>query len=98
MAQGVKNSPAIQEIQKMQVFSLGWEHPLEEENGIPFQYSCLKNPIDRGTWQAIIQSVAKSQTRLSGYTRVMHNQKTLQTGEVMWMGSIWPVLSASAQF
>ena len=23
-----------------------------EENGNPFQYSCLKNPTDRGAWQA----------------------------------------------
>ena len=22
-----------------------------EENGNPFQYSCLENPMDRGTWQ-----------------------------------------------
>ena len=34
-------------------------------NGNPFQYSCLKNPMDRGAWWAIIQSVAKSETRLS---------------------------------
>ena len=24
-----------------------------EGNGYPFQYSCLRNPMDRGTWQAI---------------------------------------------
>ena len=30
------------------------EDPLEEENGNPFQYSYLKNPMDRGAWQAII--------------------------------------------
>ena len=34
-------------------------------DGHPFQYSCLKNPMDRGAWWAIIQSVAKSETRLS---------------------------------
>ena len=26
----------------------GWGDPLEEE--MSFQYSCLKNPMDRGTW------------------------------------------------
>ena len=31
----------------------------EEENGHPLQYSCLKNPMDRGAWQAIVQGVAK---------------------------------------
>ena len=30
----------------------------------PLQYSGLENPRDRGTWQAIIHRVAKSQTRL----------------------------------
>ena len=30
----------------------------------PLQYSCLKNPMDRGTWQATVHRVAKSQTRL----------------------------------
>ena len=24
-----------------------------EGNGYPLQYSCLRNPMDRGTWQAI---------------------------------------------
>ena len=33
-----------------------------EENGNPLQYSCLENPMDRGTWQATVHEVAKSQT------------------------------------
>ena len=40
----VKNLPAMQETQ---VCSLGWEDPLEEENGNLLQYSSLKNPMDR---------------------------------------------------
>jgi len=35
--------------------------------GNPFQYSCLKNPMDRGAWWATVQRVAKSQTLLSNY-------------------------------
>ena len=35
-----------------------------EENGNPLQYSCLKNPIDRGTCWAIVHGVTKSQTQL----------------------------------
>ena len=31
-------------------------------NGNPLQYSCPKNPIDRGAWQAIVHRVEKSQT------------------------------------
>ena len=34
-------------------------------NGNPLQYFCLKNPMDRGAWQATVQSVAKGQTCLS---------------------------------
>ena len=33
-------------------------------NGNPLQYSCLKNPTDRGAWWAMIHWVAKRQTRL----------------------------------
>ena len=28
-------------------------------NGNPLQFSCLKNPIDGGTWQPIVQRIAK---------------------------------------
>ena len=31
-------------------------------HGNPLQYSCLENPTDRGTWQATIHRVPKSQT------------------------------------
>ena len=31
----------------------------EEGNGNPLQDSCLRNPIDRGAWRAIVQGVAK---------------------------------------
>ena len=34
-------------------------------NGTPLQYSCLKNPMDRGVWQTTVQRAAKSQTWLS---------------------------------
>jgi len=30
--------------------------------GNPFQYSCLKNPMDRGAWQPTVHRVAQSQT------------------------------------
>ena len=55
MAQTVKNPPAMQETQ---VQSLGQEDPLEK--GI--QYSCLENPMNRGTWRATVHRVAKSRT------------------------------------
>ena len=35
---------------------------LGEGNGNPLQYSCLKNPMDRGAWWGRVHRVAKSQT------------------------------------
>ena len=34
-------------------------------NGNPPQYSCLKNPMDRGAWGVTVYRFAKSQTQLS---------------------------------
>ena len=42
----------------------GSKRSFGEGNGDPFQYSCLENPMDRGTWRATVHGVAKNQTRL----------------------------------
>ena len=39
-----------------------------EGNGNVFRYSCLENSMDRGSWQAIVHAVAKSQTQPSIHT------------------------------
>ena len=36
-----------------------------EGNGNPLQYSCLGNPMERGTWRATGHGVVKESTRLS---------------------------------
>ena len=36
-----------------------------EGNCNPFRYSCLRNPVDRGSWQATILGVIKCRTQLS---------------------------------
>ena len=36
-----------------------------EGNDNPLQYSCLRNPMDRGAWQAIVHGIAKSGIGLS---------------------------------
>ena len=33
-----------------------------EGNGYPLQYSCLENSMHRGSWQATVHGIAKSQT------------------------------------
>ena len=32
--------------------------------GNPFQYSCLENPMDRGSWWATVYGISKSHTQL----------------------------------
>ena len=49
-------------MQETQVRSLGWQDPLEKENGYPLQYSCLESPMDRGARQATGHGVAESDT------------------------------------
>ena len=34
-----------------------------EVNGNPLQYSCLGNPMDRGTWQVTVHAVTKELDR-----------------------------------
>ena len=45
---------------------------IREGNDNPVQYSCLENPMDGGAWWAVVLGVAKSWTRLSGFTFPFH--------------------------
>ena len=38
--------------------------PSNAYSGNPLQYSCLQNPMDRGTWRATVHGVTKSRTQL----------------------------------
>ena len=48
-----------------------------EGNGNSFQYSCLENPMDGGTWWATVHGVAKSLTRLSDFTHSLKGFRSL---------------------
>ena len=43
----------------------GLRKPPREGNGNLFQYSCVENSMNRGTWKAIVHGVTKSRTQLS---------------------------------
>ena len=45
-------------------------------NGNPLQYSCLENPIDRGTWRATVRGAAKE----SDMTYWLNNNKDIRKG------------------
>ena len=52
--------PPMQEMQETQVWSLGWEDPLQ--NGNTPQDSCLGTPRYRGAWKAAGHRVAELDT------------------------------------
>ena len=49
----------------MQVQSLSWEDPLEEEMATYSTILAWESPMDRGAWWATTRRVAESQTQLS---------------------------------
>ena len=61
----------------------GSGRPPEGRHGNPLQYSCLKNPMDRGAWRAVVREVTKSWTWLSEPTGVVFRFP-------------WPLLQACA--
>ena len=66
MAQQVKNLPAIQEMQEMQVQSLGRED-LKKEMATHSSILALKNPMDRGPWQATVKRFTKNRAQLTNW-------------------------------
>ena len=54
----------MQETHEIWVPSLGREDASGEGNGNLLQYSCLGNPMKRGTWWAPVHGVTKSQKGL----------------------------------
>ena len=61
VAQRVKNLPAMWESQVQSLVRSPGRCP-GEENGYAFQYSCLENSMDKGTWWAI-QSMGSQKVR-----------------------------------
>ena len=61
----VKNSPANAE-EARDARDIGWIPGLGRSSGVgtgnPLQYSCLKDSMNRGAWQATICGVVKSWT------------------------------------
>ena len=59
-----ENGPKITKFRELG----GWVEGVGREGkGTPLQYSCLENPMDRGTWWAAVHGVSKSRTRLNDF-------------------------------
>ena len=43
----------------------GWGRSPGEGHGNPLQFSCLGNPMDRGTWRATVHEAAERQISLA---------------------------------
>ena len=85
----VKNLPAMQE---MLIWFLSWERSPGEAHGNPVQYSCIENSMDRGSWQATVHRIAKSQTwvkQLSMHTHCTHDMFKLHIN-IFWLPSNSP--------
>ena len=50
----------------------GWGRSPGGAHGNPLEYSCLKSPMDRGAWQAMVHRVTKSWTQLKGLSMHAH--------------------------
>ena len=50
-----------------------------EGNGNPLQYSCLQNPMDRGSWWATVHGAEKRWTGLSNQTCSTHKNQADKT-------------------
>ena len=65
MVLGVKNSPANEGEVKDVGLIPGLRRSPGGGHSNPLQYSCLEDPMDKGSWWATVPGVPKSQTRLS---------------------------------
>ena len=70
----------------------GWGRCPEGGHSNPLQYSCLENPMDRGTWWATVHRVSKSQTWLKWLS--MHRMR--QTTKYQVFFHIFLVFSDSS--
>ena len=62
-----------------------------EENGNPLQYSCLGNPMDRGTWWATVHGVSK-ESDMAKHKHAVLAEVTLI--KIVGIGSsVWVILA-----
>ena len=70
----------MEEIQGTQISIPGLGRSPGVGNGNWFQYSCLENSMNRGTWQATVHGVTESQTQLSDWAHTHVTQYLVHFG------------------
>ena len=68
VAQMVKRLSAMQETQ---IWSLGWEDPLQKGMATHTNISCLENSMDRGVWWATVHGVESKTTLWASQVALM---------------------------
>ena len=71
----------------------GWGRSPGEGHGNPLPYSCLENPMDRGTWWATLHRIAKSQTWLKLLSTVLEQWNEPDTSKSANFPFVWGDLS-----
>ena len=69
----------------------GWGRSPGGRNGNPLQCSCLKNPMDRGAWQATVHSVTQSDTAEASWHSTAHGNRGVPYS-VVWQELLYPIL------
>ena len=70
----VKNLPANVGDIRAEASVPGFVRSLGGGHGNPLQYSCLENPMDRGTWWTTVHRVTKSWTKLKQFSMHAHRE------------------------
>ena len=71
----VKNPPASARATGATSLNPGLGKSLGEGNSNPLQYSCLENPMDRGTWKATVHGVTRVGHNLAAKPPPPHSQR-----------------------
>ena len=53
-------------------------------NDHPFQYSCLENPMDRGTWWAAVHGIAKSDFTFTFHFHALEKEMASHSTILAW--------------
>ena len=65
-----------------QIQSLHWKDPLKKEMATHSQHSCLRNPMDRAAWQAMVHGVVKESDTTEWLNSNNNNKRLL---EMSWV-------------